>query len=204
MVFILITIGLQGLTPETLLARLRKHILMLTGNANFPTTNPTIAALTTFADDLKDTIDKIAAGDHSLIVHRDTLMVDGKELIRLLSYDIQYQSQGDKEKIASSGFDTRAPKSSPQLPEQVLQLRAKALGNKKVKLQWKRVLKSHLYVIASTDNPLTGNWTLVNKTTRCSIVLEDLNPGQMYYFRVFAINSMGEGNPSDIVEQRVI
>lgn len=199
---VVIKLGLEKLyTPEALLAKLRLFILKLTGNANFPTTNPTIAQLQTLADDLRDAIDAVKAGNTALIEHRDTLVADSKEAIRQLSYDIQFQSHGDEEKITSAGFEVRKPRTAPQLPAQVENLRSKALGNSKIELRWKRVVNADMYVVAVAVDVVADKWELMNKTTRCNIVLDNMQAGNTFFFRVYAINSKGDGNPSDVVEQ---
>jgi hypothetical protein len=201
-ILVLIKLGLNKLyTPELLLAQLRLHILKLTGNVNFSTTDPTVAKLQTWADNLQAAIDAVKAGDHSVIEHRDTLVEESKELIRQLSYDIQFQSHGDAEKITSAGFEVRKPRTAPQLPVQMQNLRAKALGNGKIQLRWKAIKNSDLYVILESTDLSGDNWKPATKSTKVNVVLEDLRGGTTYYYKVYAINSKGDGNPSDVVEQ---
>jgi hypothetical protein len=202
LVLVLIKLGINKLyTPEAVLAKLRLLILKLTGNANFPTTSPSIVQLQAIADALEPLIDEVKAGNLAKMEQRNNQVELGKEAIRQLSYDIQFQSRGDEEKIKSAGFEVRKQRSAPQLPGQVQNLRSSALGNGKIKLLWKKLAHADLYVIAQATNIVANEWEPFNKTTRCSIVLENLIPGHVYYFRVFAINSMGDGNPSDVVEQ---
>src|SRR4051812_31471906 len=70
-ILVLIKLALPYGKPAKTLARLRLHIEKLTGNPNFATTDPSIAQLTTMADELDTTIVAITAGNKALIPHRD-------------------------------------------------------------------------------------------------------------------------------------
>jgi hypothetical protein len=205
---VFIKLALPYSNPSKLVDYLRLLVEKLTGNANFPTTSPTLAALTSKADALDATILAIVAGDKSLIPHRKTLVTEALEMIRLLSYDIQFQSDGDEEKIKSSGFGVRTIGGVSHTPDQVLVLVAKPVGPGKIKLRWKRVNEGRIYIIERlTGNnvpplPAPGYWEAVGKTRNVSFTVEDLNPGQMYTFRVYASNGNQDGNPSDPAEQR--
>jgi hypothetical protein len=207
-IFLLVLIALRfkDLTsPEKVLERLRLHIQKLDGNVFFPTTNPTLAQIQAMATALQATIDEIVAGNKALIPHRNNLVKDSLKMIRELSYDIQYQSKGDEEKIKSSGFDTRKSPSPLPDPGQVLVLVAKPVGPGKIKLRWKKEPYSKFYIIEQLNGgiiPPAGQWDSIGRTRRVSFVVEGLNPGQLYYFRVYGSNGLVDGNPSDPAEQR--
>lgn len=204
-ILVLIKLGFDKLTtPEKLLARLRLHIQMLTGNPNFPGPEPTLLMLQSAADELEQSIDDVNAGNKAQIPHRNNLVAQAEELIRNLSYYVQFESEGDAEKIQSAGFEVRKVPSASQLPVQVSNLRAKAMGGGKVKLRWNAVYNADIYVIEmmkDINNPADAQ---IDKSTKSSFVFENLTAGVLYYFKVYAINGVGDGNPSDIVEQRVL
>ncbi len=204
-VLVLIKLGLEDITtPMKMVERLLLHGSKLDGNVHFPVTNPTFTDLKLMGKDLGDTIIKIDAGDKSLIPHRDTLMLEADNMIRQLSYDIQNQSKGNSEKIQSAGFSVRKGKGASQTVVQVTNLKVKVLGNGKLKLNWKRISNSVMNFIEITDNPVTGVWSPKGKTHRASFIAEGLTPGNVYYLRVYASNDLGDGNPSDPAEQRVL
>jgi hypothetical protein len=194
---------IKATTPEKLLARLRMHIQMLTGNAYFPTPEPTLPVLQAAADELEQTIDDVNSGNKAKIPHRNAVVAEVEEYIRTLSYYVQLTSNGDAEKIQSAGFELRKEASPPQLPVQVANLRAEALGNGKIKLRWKAISNADIYVVQASKEVYFKE-SIMDKTTRSSFVFENLEPGSLYYMKVFAINSVGDGNPSDVVEQRVL
>ena len=208
-VMFLIRLGLEKqTTPEKLLARLRMHVEKLTGNATFPVISPTLIELGDMADDLEALIDQVNAGNNALIPDRDAAVADGEEMIRQLSYNIQFLSKGDDVKIKSAGFDVRKPKGASQNPGQVLNLVVKAVGPGKIKLSWDKDEHSTVYVIERQSGngvpPFPVQWEGAGKTRNVSFVAEDLTPGQVYTFRVYGTNGNADGNPSDIAEQRCL
>ena len=137
-IIVLIKLGLNKKTPVAIKEQMTKIISMLSGNANFPSTSPPIAVLTTKRDELSALIVAASNGDRLLIEQRNIKQAQCEELLRLLSYDIQHQSQGDADKIHSAGFETRHAKSPSQLPGQVLGLKAGLTGySGEIKLRWK-------------------------------------------------------------------
>ena len=212
-IMVLITLDLNNLSPENALARLRYHILMLTGNANFPVIDPTLIQLQAIADELETAIDEAKSGDHLLIEHRNTVQTEAEDMIRSLALDIEKKSGKDLEKIHSSGFKTRKDKSPSVLPADVVMMYSTSTGTGRIKLRWKKIPNAGIYLIDSfTQNgmpippmpPNPGQWDTIAKSFTTTIELTDLNPGQMYYLRVYAINQVGEGNPSAIIEQRAL
>ena len=202
-VLVLIRLGLEEVTTaEKMVFRLTLHIEKINGNANFPTTSPTTGSLQLLIDDLSHTATEINGGDLSKIPHRETLMLQSENAIRLLSYDIQKQSAGDPEKIQSAGFEVRKGRSAAKPVGQVLKLKSKTFVDGKIKLSWGKVPYSRMNFIDVTSNPVAGPWAPMGKTGRSSIVFTGLNPGQMYYFRVYGSNNLGDGEPGGPIGQR--
>ena len=203
-ILFLIRIGLEVQnTAEKLLSRLRMHIEKLEGNALFPVTEPSLAELKDMVAKLQKDIDEIAGGNIALLAHRNNLEEKAVEMITHLSYHIQFLSKGDEVKIKSAGFDVHKPKSRAPLPGQVLKLSPKPVGPGKIKLKWKKEARSKFYMIEINADPLSNApWQLIGKTSKVNYTVENLTPGQVYYFRVIASNGSVDANPSDIAEQR--
>jgi hypothetical protein len=205
---VLIKWDLGNSSAETILARLRLYILKLTGNADFLVINPTLVQLQTMADALALAIDKAKSGDRDRIEDRDILQVQAEDMIRELAWDIQKKSDGDAQKIHSTGFPTRKGKSPSAIPGQVINLTAKANGEGKIKLRWKKMPGALGYFIQASTQignpgpPPIPNWELVGKSYRVTFDLDSLTPGTMYYFRVYASNQLGDGEKSEIANSR--
>jgi len=206
-ILVIIKLALPYGNPGKTLDRLRLHIEKLDGNVFFPVTTPTRAQLIAKADELDDTIVQIAAGNKALIPHRDTLVRESLVMIRNLSYNIQDLSLGDEEQIKSAGFQVRKIGGAEQTPGQVMFFRTKPLGNGKIKLMWRRDDNARVYIIEQMSMvPIPGpsQWETVGKTRNVSFIVTGLNPGQLYYFRVYATSGNSDGNPSDPAEQRCL
>lgn len=203
-----IRLGLQEQnTAEKLLTRLRLHVEKLTGNVHFAVTDPPVADIQAMADDLEADIDAIGAGNKALIPHRNGLEEDAREMIRQLSYNIQFLSQGNEEKIKSAGFEVRKTNTTAPLPGQVMNLVATPVGPGKIKLKWDKDPGSAVYIIerATTlypPEPAGAIWDGIGKTRRVTATIDGLVPGQIYFFRVYGTNGDADGNPSDPAEQR--
>lgn len=202
-VMVMIKIGLRGITnPTKMVFRLSLLIKKLNGNPNFPVTSPTTGTLQMLEDALSQTITEITGGDLSRIPHREALLLEAENAIRLLSYDIQKQSGGDSEKIQSAGFEVRKGRSASQEAGGVFNLRAKPLATTKIKLLWNKIAFSRMNYVEVTDNPTIGTWVPIGKTTRSSFVATGLIPGNLYFFRVYGSNNLGDGASGSPVEQR--
>jgi hypothetical protein len=179
-ILVMIRVGLEKQnTPGKLLARLRLHIEKLDGNPFFPVTDPGLAELEEIADELKNVIVEIAAGNKALIPHRETLIAEAKEMILQLSYHIQYLSQGNEEKIKSAGFDVHKRRRTSQLPGQIMGLVASPVGLGKIMLSWDREPYSTFYIIEKNANPFgEGLWKYFKKSRRVRVIIEGLTPGR--------------------------
>ncbi|MBL0308266.1 MAG: fibronectin type III domain-containing protein [Bacteroidetes bacterium] len=209
--FILVTLtyNFRALTTaEKVLARLRLHILMLTGNVHFPIVSPSLAALQAKADQLEGLIDSAKSGDHLIILKRNGVMKEAIELIRLLGYDIQKKSDGNAEKIISAGFTIRKERNSSALCAKVLIKKVRALLSAKIHLEWERVNDYTVYVIEVSTTREGGEWYLAAHSDNHSINITGykqsgefifLKPQRRYYFRMYAWNFLGDGDYSETV-----
>ncbi|MBL0309295.1 MAG: hypothetical protein IPP77_06375 [Bacteroidetes bacterium] len=211
-IFILVSItyAFRKLTsPEKTLARVRFHLLKLAGNVNFPTVNPTLADLQLKADQLQALIDAAKGGDHLLILQRDVVEAEVIEMIRLLGYDIQKQSNGNREMIESAGFETRKPGTPTVAPDQALVKKITALHGAKVKLTWTKLTGAKVMLLEVNTNPGSGIWYQCGISDNIFIVIEGFRAGaeyvflesqEKYYFRLRGWNHVDFGDFSETVD----
>jgi len=187
------------------LSQLGIIIEALTGNVNFPTTNPDLVLLTTKKGQLEQAVLDAESGDHSKIAARNYMVKKVKELLVKLATDINLQSDGSLPMALTSGFPQRATPTSAGLLPAAGNVRAVALGDGKIKLMWGAVKGKKLYNVCSTmDLNAQPVWVEHGNPTRNSLIIEGLTPGVMYYFRVAARNSFGMGIHSDVVAIRCV
>jgi hypothetical protein len=83
-----------------------RHIVtMLTGNPKFPTTAPTLAAVTAVLDTLEAAQDAALGGDRVAISALKDAKVTTIATLRQLSTSVQNQAEGDRTALLSSGFE---------------------------------------------------------------------------------------------------
>src|SRR5687768_5225354 len=104
MAILRITNGFDGLTDAALAAKARFILSEMTGNANFPTPGPSIAAVNTGIDDL----DAASAAAESGGTYEKAVRADKKEtlisLLHNLSSYVLYTAAGDRLVAQSSGY----------------------------------------------------------------------------------------------------
>lgn len=116
-----------------------------------------------------------------------------------LANEVENLADGNVSIIQSAAMDVKAPKSPPQIPEQVLNLKVEegdSAGT--MKLSWKNVKGAKSYNIEiTTDVNSPTSWAFKVSSTKSKIVINTLTSGMKYWFRVYAVGSAGNGAPSD-------
>jgi hypothetical protein len=201
-----IKLDFKGKTPEELVNFFTEIITAMTGNAAFPTANPTLATLSATRDALQTKINDVKAKENiwrAAIVARDTQEDTSVDLFTQLSSYVQNASGGDEVKIISSGFHVRSTAtSSPVTAPQ--DLRATSGDNEgEIDLAWDRVRNAGSYEVQCREQGTT-DWQPVKTVTKSRFTVENLTPGKTYSFRVRAIGAQGEGPWSDEAVKRAV
>lgn len=176
-------------------------VLSMTGNANFPTPDPTLVTLTDDAEAIRAKLSAISALDSQREVavgELATLNATARMHIRMIGDYVQDKSDGNPEKIHSAGFQVQGgPEALGDLGS-VQNLRV-AFSDMEGQLnsRWNKVRGASSYIVEHALNPL-GPWTQSTVTTRVSHKLTGLTPGQKYYVRVCAVGATGNGPWSDL------
>lgn len=196
-----VKLALTGLSPAKLVERARAIVKALTGNADFTTPTPTLAAVTAATDAL-ETADAAVLnnGGKQDYLARDQREQELRDLLTLLGSYVQVTSGGDPEKILSAGYATRKPAEPVGPMAQVGDLQATA--NKLagvIDLRWNSVRGRMFYEGQSNigDINLEADWTaLVNQSSN-TYQVKGLTSGKAYSFRVRAVGAAGPGPWSD-------
>jgi hypothetical protein len=179
----------------------------MTGNVVYTTPSPTLASITTENGKLRSYYQKALNGDRAYkgLMRSQLLIVLGQ--MSLLTGYVQVTSGGDEEKIQSAGFLTKkAPVPAGPLPApgNVRVVPGNAPGE--LKVMWAGVPNRKEYRLQmSLDPPTNESWDDVEHafTGKVRRVVEGLEPGKIYWFRVFAIGTAGQSGPSDVAQCRV-
>lgn len=195
-----VKLGLARRNDEDLLVFSRTVVTNMTGNANFPTPTPALADVTAAADAFETAIEAAAGGGVVLTEQKNVARATLLELMRQLGYYVQSASEGDKEKILTSGMDVaRTPTPIGQLPAPGNLLTRFSDFSGVVDLDWDSVYGSTLYTVEinETDPNEEKAWTPVHSTTKSKASISALEPGTFYWFRVRANGAAGVGPASD-------
>ena len=190
-------LNLRNLSVTEKIARAQQIVAALTGNSNFPTPHPTLAEVMAAADALETAAN--AAQAVRLEARRSTATRDRKEddltqlLTQLGSY-VESVSGGDESLILSAGLELRSDRtpdtSTPTAPETLTATTGD--HEAEIELSWDAVRGARSYVVERSTDPQAGPWTQVGITPRSSLILEGLDSGTRYYFRVAAITLNGQ------------
>jgi hypothetical protein len=150
--------GFSQLTPEEFADKVALIIAQLTGNASFPTTNPTLAAVQTALDPLTVAIamPKGVARDGAIETARGPL----EQSMQDLADDLEKTAAGNLAKLSTTGFDLRkSPTSTAEAPATPANLRLKNLEESgAVQFLFDASARAKTYQFQTTGDPNNGPW----------------------------------------------
>lgn len=185
------------------IAKCRQIVTAMTGNPNFPNPNPPLATVTAALNDLDAATNAAQASRQE--TKAKTADQNNKDdiasgLMSQLAAHVESVAGGDEGVIRSAGMDTKAaPTQASDIPEPPANLSATA-GDRdgEIDLSWEAVSGSKSYVIEQSVDPITAtSWAHARVSTRSSQTIDGLNSGTRYWFRVAAVNGIGNSGWSD-------
>jgi hypothetical protein len=196
-----IKVGVSKLRPADTAQHADNLVEQLTGNVHVPTPDPPLPTLTDGAQAIRDKEIEIEAKKGELDVLRmqlaglnDTL----KDDIRKLADHVEDKCDGNEEFLRSTGFALIGDPEPRGPVGQVQNLRVQSSDMEgQLGLRWKRTPGAFHYVVdmaTSADGPWTSTVATTSRTTH---TMHELTPGQKYWFRVRAFNTLGYGPWSD-------
>lgn len=201
-----VKLNLRELPIPDKVQKFREIITAMTGNANFTTPDPTLAALTTATDNLETRF--LAAKAARTTAKELTDLQDAAEqaadaiMTSEASY-VQNKSLGDAAKILSAGMavrDPAAPIGDLPAPGNISATEGDHDGE--VDLHWNRVKGAKSYMIQRTTTPTdAASWGNPVIATKSKATVAGLVTGTKYYFRVAAIGAAGQGAWSELASQ---
>lgn len=216
-------VGTSNLNAVDLAAKALRLHTMMTGNVNFPTPLPDLATLLAAMTVLNTAITESATKDSNKIVARNLRSKELKELISQLGAHVQSVSNGNSDKILSSGFELRKQPTPVGVVAQPQSLVARAtLIDGEIRLYWASVNGSRSYQIEYKDlgftgdggvtptpgpptpspGPATATWKELKSLTSSGFSASGLVSGHIYQFRTRALGASGFGAWSDLAQER--
>jgi hypothetical protein len=197
-----VALNLRGLDARQKLDKFQNAITKLTGNAAFPTPNPTLLAAQTAVDAADECLDLIAAKESELDqlrLARDQKVDAAMGLYASLGAYVENRAAGDPALIASAGFDVASP-AAPTQPMPRVEGVALSTGDDEgtADAQWNAVSGAKSYEVQTSPNPITStSWSHEATVTSSVLRLTGKPTGTKLWLRVRAINKLGPGAWSD-------
>lgn len=200
--YYILKLGLDRITPSTLLVKVRNMVNKLTGNAAFPTPTPPLADVTAAADELEAAIIAHEANPGpGEVLERSIAYQKMKGLYTDLGGYVQAASNGDIDLIKSAGCVVRrsaSPIGELPAPKKVTAVTTPFPG--RIDISWGSVHGRAMYEpeICEGDPKVESNWRVLFLTTKNRHSITGLKSDTVYYFRVKAMGTAGASPMSDL------
>ena len=201
-----VKLNLQALTIPEKVQKMRQIVTAMTGNANFPTPDPTLVALSDGADALEAAYNVAQAARETAKQKTDLQDAANAAANTLLTAEgnyVQSKSGGDLVKIQSAGMDVRA-EAAPigDLPAPGNVSASEGDHDGEIDIHWNRVRGAKSYVVQYTTTPTTAaSWVNGPIATKTKATVTGLNSATKYYLRVAGIGAAGQGAFSELASQ---
>jgi hypothetical protein len=198
-----ITNGFNGMADLDFLGKVRFIVgQMMANGANFPTPDPSLASVTTLANEFEQTIQDAEAGGTFDKSVRDSKKAELIATMYNLGDYVLFQSKQDRLKAESSGFSVaRDPSPKPPIEKPVGLSLTDGVNAGEIWLLFKSVAnaRSYMYQI-SLDPEDETKWVSQHGTIRKNL-FTGLESGKRYYVRVVAFGTNGQVVYSDVVSR---
>lgn len=197
-----VKLNIRGLSVPDRIAKAQQIVKFLTGNADFPTPQPTLAAVTAAIGDLQTAFANAQSAKQAAITA--TSAMHDKDaafdlILRKLAAYVESIAGDDESKILSAGMSLRSASTatpSSSAPSGLSASEGDHDGS--IDLAYDRVAGAKSYVIEiSPDPPTATSWTHATVSSKSSATLSGLTSGTRYWFRVAAVTSAGQTGWSD-------
>lgn len=183
--------GFFKLSPINLVKFSRNIVVLMTGNANFPTPVPTLSVLTAAIDKLDDLIQKTLSGDRIMIPARDDARNELLMVLVDLGGYVQTACLNSLAIFVTSGFEAIKPRATsvvPPTPTNARLTQGEESGT--AVLQFKKSRNTQSCSIQTASSP-NGPWTDHGVTSRSKTTLTNLPTLAVTWTRVKANGAAG-------------
>lgn len=194
-----------SLSDSGLESKTQLIVSSLTGNAHFPTPTPTLAALQTAFDAFQEALVKAGTGNRVDIAEKNAAREVLVNLLRLLCAYVNLTANGNRAMLLSSGFSISKDR-EPVIISKPENLKIEnGLSSGELLLSVSAVKGAYAYLHEyTTDATLTPDSWVSTTTTASKALLDNLQPGTLYYCRVGAVGANGQLLYSDASSRMVI
>lgn len=198
-----VKLNLRNLSTLEIVDLGRRVVRALTGNAAFPSPQPTLAVLTAGIDALETANNNLETSRQEVATNlqiRDDQQAAILTLLRQASAFVESVAGEDESLILSAGMGVRSAASvqsqEPGAPGNLSGSQSDHEGE--IDLHWDTVKGAKSYEIQrSADPPTPTSWEHAAVSVKSSATISGLTSGTRYWFRVAAVTSGGQSGWSD-------
>ncbi|HTD29835.1 MAG TPA: fibronectin type III domain-containing protein [Xanthomonadaceae bacterium] len=186
-----LAIGFVGRsTDAALIAGSMRIITSLTGNANFPAPQPTVASLQAAHDAFVAMVAVLDRGNAS-IAKRNAARAPLQGLLRELALYVQQTSQGNRVILLSSGYPLQKSRQPTGIPAAPQNLRLKQGNSGSLIARCAIVPGVVSYQWRYATNAAPAAYVMPNPTGKSNCTITSLTPGTQYVVQARAIGRKG-------------
>lgn len=180
-------------------------IINLTGNPDFPVTEPTLADFTLVKASFNTALQNSQEGGRTAVAIKNQARKTLLASMRNLSINIESQAQGDRVKLVSSGFDLAADGANvPALSGPLNFMVSDGLNTGELKLSVKASKQAISYLHEYTVGPVTDESIWISKvSTAREHTFGGIRSGVRAYARVAVIGTKGQEVYSNVLSRVV-
>lgn len=197
----------NGLTVAQEISKASSVVVAMTGNVNFTTPNPTLADISDAVGELQDAQQQVDAngGGKVFTMARNTMRKQLRTLMTQLVAYVNNIANGDAAIILSAALELKKPPVRKGKLGPTGYINAKGIADSEVKVNWATVEGAATYHVQMSKDvsPLVWQEFAGNLVTDIKTEVSNLPSGDKLWFRVIAVNSAGEGAPSNPAMVRV-
>lgn len=155
-----------------------------------------IGELSTAYDNLKFSRSRIYGAQVS------TIVPVVKSLLVTLAFYVSAVASGDENIILSAGMMTNKTPASNPVPAQAADISASFTGIPgAIKVEWRRPAFARMFRVYMTENPDSGDeWQWIDTISVRKLMVENLERGKKFFFKVVAVGTAGISPESQIAE----
>ena len=194
-----VKLDLSRLTVIQKIAKAELIITRMTGNTNYPSPNPDLAALQALVTELKALWEAAETRDRTKIAEMRAKELELDAMLREMRNHVQDVSKGDEVKILSAGFEVaNDPEPIGTLPPPQNVVARFGSHDGEIDIRWGGVYGSKVYILQLSANPVDeSSWEQISLQSAVRFTVTGLTSGTQYWFRVQAIGAAGASQWSD-------
>lgn len=197
-----ITNGFEGMNDLDFLGKVRFIVGQMTGRPEFPTPDPSLASVTTLANEFEQAIQDAEAGGSVDKSIRDNKKEELIETMHNLGDYVLFTAKQNRLVAEKSGFSiARDPAPQPPIEKPDGLNLTDGVNAGELLLQFKRVAGARGYMYqVSLDPSDESKWVTMYGTIRKNL-FTGLESGKKYYVRVVALGTNSQVVYSDVVSR---